>query len=79
MEPCVFQKVRCTSLKPQDKGFNTRCHYKIKRKEGGVDKCKVRLVVQGQHIKQKNAEGIGGYDDAFSPVKAESCLQAPTT
>jgi len=38
----------------------------------------VRLVVQGQHIKQKNAEGIGGYDVAFSPVQAASGFRTVT-
>jgi len=33
---------------------------------------KVRLVVQCQHIKCKGADGVGDYDDAFSPVSAAS-------
>jgi len=37
----VFQKVLRTSLTPQDKVFSTRFHYKIKRKGGEFDKCKV--------------------------------------
>jgi len=37
----VFQKVLRTSLCPQDKVFSTRFHYKIKRKGGEFDKCKV--------------------------------------
>jgi len=36
------------------------------------DKSKVRLVVQGQHMKHKGADGVGHYDDAFSPVPAAS-------
>ena len=67
-----FQKVLRTSLTPQDKVFSTRFHYKIKRKGGEYDKCKVRLVVQGQHMKRKGADGVGDYDDAFSPVPAAS-------
>jgi len=66
----VFQKVLRTSLCPQDKFFSTRFHYKIKRKGDEFDKCKVRLVVQGHHMKRKNADGVRDYDDAFSPVPA---------
>jgi hypothetical protein len=68
----VFQKVLRTSLTSQDRVFSTRFHYKIKRKGGEFDKCKVRLVVQGQHMKRKGADGVGDYDDAFSPVPAAS-------
>jgi len=68
----VFQKALRTSLCPQDKVSSTRFHYKIKRKGGKFDKCKVRLVVQGQRMKRKNADGVGDYDDAVSPVPASS-------
>ena len=68
----VFQKVLCTYLYPQDKVFSTRFHYKITRKRGAFDKHKLRFVVQGQHMKRKNADGVGDYDDAFSPVPAAS-------
>jgi len=68
----VFQTVLRTSLCPQDEVFSTRFHYKIKRKGGEFDKCKVRLVVRGQHMKQENADGVGNYDDNFSPVPAAS-------
>jgi len=37
----VFQKVFRTSLTPQDRVFSTRFRYKIKRKGGEFDKCKV--------------------------------------
>ena len=50
----VFQKVLRTSLTPQDRVFTSRFHYKIKRKGGEFDKCKVRLVVQGQHMRRKD-------------------------
>jgi len=70
----VFQKVSQTSLTPQDRVFSTRFHYKIKRKGGEFDKCKVPLVVQGQHMKRKGADGVGDYDEAFSPVPAISGL-----
>jgi len=33
---------------------------------------KVRLVVQGQHMRRKGEDGVGDYDDAFSPVPAVS-------
>ena len=68
----VFQKVLRTSLTPQDRVFSTRFHYMIKRKGGEFDKCKVRLVVQGQHMKRKGADGVDDHDDAFSPVPAAS-------
>ena len=59
----IFQKPEVlrtvTSLCPQNEAFSTRFHYKIKKKEGKFDKCKVRLVVQGQHMKWKNADGVG--------------------
>ena len=35
---------------------------------GEFDKCKVRLVVQGQHMRRKGEDGV----DAFSPVPAAS-------
>ena len=68
----VFQKVSQTSLTPQDRVFSTRFHYKIKRKGGEFDKYKVRLDVQGQHMKREGADGVGDYDDAFSSVPAAS-------
>ena len=52
----------------QDKVFSTRFHYKIKRVNGEFEKRKVRLVVQGQHMHRRDADGNGDYDDAFSPV-----------
>ena len=68
----VFQKVLRSSLTPQDRVFTSRFHYKIKRKGGEFDKCKVRLVVQGQHMRRKGEDSVGDYDDAFSPVPAAS-------
>ena len=68
----VFQKVLRTSLTSQDRVFSTRFHYKIKRKGGELSKCTVRLVVQGQHMKRRGADGICDYDDAFSLVPAAS-------
>jgi len=70
-----FQKVLRTSLCPQDKVFSNRFHYKIKRQGSKFDKCKVRLVAKGQHMKRKNADGVGDYDDAFSPVPAASSFR----
>jgi len=66
----VFHKVLPSSLTPQDHVFTSNFHYKIKRKGGGFDKYKVRLVVQGQHMRRKGEDGVGDYDDAFSPVPA---------
>jgi len=68
----VFQKVLHSSLTPQDRIFTSHFHYKIKRKGGEFDKCKVRLVVQGQHVHRKGEDGVGDYEDAFSPVPAAS-------
>jgi len=63
----VFQQVLRTSFCPQDWVLSTRFHYKIKRKWGEFDKCKVRLVVQAQHMKRKNADVVGDYDDLSAP------------
>jgi len=68
----VFQKVLRSSFTPQDRVFSSRFHYKIKRKGGEFDKCEVRLVVQGQHMRRKGEDGVGDYEDAFSPVPAAS-------
>jgi len=68
----VFQKVLRLSLIPQDRVFTSRFHYKIKREVGEFDKHKVRLVVQGQHMRRKGKDGVGDYHDAFSPVPAAS-------
>ena len=68
----VFQKVLSSSLTPQDRVFTSSFHYKIKRKGGEFDKCKVRLVVQGQHMRLKGEDGVGDYNNAFSPVPAAS-------
>ena len=46
----VWLTVKRSSLKPDDHIFSTRFHYKIKRKNGAFERCKVRLVVQGQHM-----------------------------
>ena len=44
----------------------------MKRKWGEFDKCKVRLVVQGQHMRRKGEDGVSDYNDAFSPAPADS-------
>ena len=64
----VWIRVLRSSLAPDETIFSTRFHYKIKRKHGEFEKCKVRLVVQGQHMHRKDAAGVGDFDDAFSPV-----------
>ena len=51
-----------------EKIFSTRFHYKIKRKDGQFEKCKVRLVIQGQHMRRKDDTGVGDFEDTFSPV-----------
>ena len=61
-----------TFPEPEDKVFSTLFQYKIMRKGGAFDKCKVHLVVQGQRTKRKGADGVGDYDDAFSLVPAAS-------
>jgi len=47
----IFQKILFSSLAPQDRVFASRCHYKIKRKDGRFDMCKVRLVLHGQYMR----------------------------
>ena len=47
----VWERVLRSSLQSYDKVFATRFHYKIKRKRGKFDKLKVRLVIQGQHMR----------------------------
>ena len=66
----VFHKSLHSSLTLQDRVFKS-C-YKIKRKGGEFDKYKVRLVVQGQHMHRKGADGVSDYDETSSPVPAAS-------
>jgi len=68
----VFQKVLHPLFTPQDRVFTSRSHYKIKRKGGEFDHFKVRLVVQGQHMRRKGEDGVGDYNDTFSSVPAAS-------
>ena len=68
----VFQKVLCSSLTPQDLVFTSCLYYKFKSRGGKFNWCKVLLVVQWQHMRQKGEHGVGDYDDAFSPVPAAS-------
>jgi len=68
----IFLKVLHSSLTPQDRVFTSSFHYKIKRKGGEFDKCKIRLVVQGQHMRRKGEDSVGDYNNAFSPVPALS-------
>jgi hypothetical protein len=53
----------------------TRFHYKIKRKHVKIDKLKVHLVIQGQHMRLKDDAGKGDYTDAFTPVSYDSVLR----
>jgi hypothetical protein len=74
----VWERVLRSSLQSYDKVFEvfaTRFHYKVKHKRGKFDKLKVRLVIQDQHMRRKDATGIGDYTDAFSPVTHASGLR----
>ena len=71
----VWKAVKRSSLTPEDHIFATRFHYKIKRKNGAFERCKVRLVVQGQHMKKKDASGSGDFEDSFSSVPHASGLR----
>jgi len=53
----VFQKILRSLLTPQDRVFTSLFHDKTKLKGGEFDKCKVRLVVQGQHMRRKGGDG----------------------
>ena len=64
----VWEHVLRSSLQSYDKVFPTRFHYKIKRKRGKFDKLKVRLVIQGQHMRLKDDTGKVDYTDTFRPV-----------
>ena len=64
-----------STLQKQDKIFATRFHCKNKRKREKIDKLKVRLVMQGQHMKLKDNTGQVDFTDAFSPVPHSSGLR----
>ena len=60
----ALTKVLCSSLPRGTRVLGSCFHYKIKRKpDMTVDKYKVRLVLQGQHMKQ----GVD-FEQSFSPV-----------
>ena len=67
-ETLTWMTVKHLSLQPDDHIFSTRFHNKIKRKNGAFEYCKVRLVVQGQHMQKKDASGSGDFEDSFSSV-----------
>jgi hypothetical protein len=71
----VWLRVKRSSLQVDDHIFSTRFHYKIKRKNGAFERCKVRLVVQGQMMIKKDANGSGDFDDSFSSVPHASGLR----
>ena len=49
----MVDKVLLSSLNASARIFGSRFHYKIKRQlDMSPDKLKVRLVLQGQHMKQ---------------------------
>lgn len=69
---CIKRVHRQDLIAGVDKVFQSRFHYKIKRHaDGTLDKLKVRLVCQGQHM-QKSVD----YADAFSPVPHASGFRA---
>ena len=68
-------RVHRSTLTVQDTIFSTRFHYKIKRKNGEFERCKVRLVVQGQMMMKKDATGSGDFEDSFSSVPHASGLR----
>ena len=52
----VFQEILRSSLPPQDRALTSLFRCKTKPKGGEFDKCKVRLVVQGQHMRRKGGD-----------------------
>ncbi len=50
----VWERVLRSVLLPSDTIFQTRFHYKIKRKGGKFEKCKVRLLVRGDRMTKKD-------------------------
>jgi len=68
----VFYKVLRSSLTSQDCVFTSRFNHKINRKGGEFDKCKLLLIVQGQRMRPKAENGVGNYNDAFSPLPTAS-------
>ncbi len=45
-----WDRVLRSTLLPSDTIFQTRFHYKIKRKGGNFEKCKVRLVTESSEV-----------------------------
>jgi hypothetical protein len=75
MKRKVWDRELRSTLLPSDTIFQTRFHYKIKRKGGKFEKCKVRLVVQGDRMTKKDESGIGDFEDGFSSVPHASGLR----
>ena len=65
-----FKKWNRKDLLPSDKVFGSRFHYHIKRDAitGTISRFKVRLVVQGQNMVEKE-----DYECAFAPVPHSTC------
>ena len=65
-----FKKWNRKDLLPSDKVFGSRFHYHIKRDAitGVISRFKVRLVVQGQNMVEKE-----DYECAFAPVPHSTC------
>ena len=62
-----------TSLEAPQKPRTHACEYTRRMRNqlnliAAVEKCKVRLVVEGQHMHRKDEQGRGDFEDAFSPV-----------
>ena len=67
----ALTKVLRSSLPRGTRVLGSRFHYKIKRKPDlTVDKYKVRLVLQRQHMKQ-----VVEFEQSFSPVPHASSFQ----
>jgi len=45
---------------------------KLRARGANLTNVKLRLVAQAQHMKWQNTDGVGDYDNAFSPVPAAS-------
>ena len=81
VSPCAqngskVKVLRCKNFGVEESFRKSYRHLSLPKIEfsalASTTRLKVRLVVQGQHIKRKGADGVGDYDDAFSPVSAAS-------
>ena len=70
----VWDRVIRSTLFPSDTIFQTRFHYKIKRKGGKFEKCKVRLVVRGDRMTKKDESDICDFEDAYRMLAVSTCF-----